>query len=361
MAIPALQVLARMLPCFGMSRKQKFRKIMSERSPLLGNNTTTSTLQAIPVHGETVRSSATAAKPDEASQPHIVYIKLSAPKIKTHALTLSPELITLMQTSLLTRRDLHSYEQTAKIQKEIVTKREKEIVKQVRKLNSKLRRAPDTTRHEKLVYSLQCAVQVLEEERQSLIQKRRDIDQDIALRREQFCYEQARIDAILDTALSSAVLLPPSDQQEFQRPTLQALEVPFLEILEDQSPLETIIQQRRKHFEAARDRLEAQKQCFKACWRVWKDGNDRGDDDRVENEFMRDHKEYEIVLKHELEIAEEGYKCLLDADKILKREEVVLSVPRIVITPPRKSQRSVAAVVGSTKLSEDERVDRLRR
>jgi hypothetical protein len=40
-------------------------------------------------------------------------------------------------------------------------------------------------------------------------------------------------------------------------------------------------------------------------------------------------------LKHELEIAEEGYECLLDAERSLGMEEGILRILKGIVTPPK--------------------------
>jgi hypothetical protein len=76
-----------------------------------------------------------------------------------------------------------------------------------------------------------------------------------------------------------------------------------------------------------------------ACRAIWKEEHDRGDDDRSEAQFVQDQKEYEGFLKHELEIAGEGYKCSSDAERALGTEEMMIQIPEIVITPPRAPRR----------------------
>jgi hypothetical protein len=243
-------------------------------------------------------------------------------------------------------------------QKHGIVEREKEMVLQLRKLSTKIRGIKNSPPNERMIYSLQCAIQVLEEERQSFVQKREYIDRDMALMRDKQFYEQAKIDAILDLALTSVGLLPPQDdnnseegivprsrrpsQTSFNRPTLANLGLEFFVFGEDQTPLQTIIEQRRLHVQAAQERLSSQKECLKHCRAAWKLEHDRGEDDRSEASFEKDHGQHVQLLKHELEIAYEGYRCLADAEKALGMEEGMIRVPEIRILRSESIVRELA-------------------
>lgn len=309
MAISALQVLKNMFSCLGLSRKHKGRKTPDERDPLLRSAQDVSHTNPTP-------------EPDP-SQPRIVNIKLNGPRPRTTsaALTLSPHLTSLLEVSLLMRRDLTVSERTSEAQKDVIRHREVDTIRQVRELNSILRKVPklQTSQNKRDVDSLQCAVQALEEVRKDYKQRNRDIDQDIASRRQEFCSNQAEIDKILDDAFLKADMIATRDETADGRPTLDNLDVSFLEVPDGQTPLQAIIAERLQHFNAARERLTSQAQCLEACWKLWKEEHERGDDHRSEGTFVREHKEYEDALRYEYQVAEEGYKCLLDAEKLLER------------------------------------------
>lgn len=242
------------------------------------------------------------------------------------------------------RRDLIVWEQTSEAQKDLLSEREVETTRQVRELNSRLRGMPktQTAQSRRATDSLHCAVQALEEVREDLKQRKRDIDHDLASRREEYCSRQAEIDQILDDALLEAKIIAPHDETANSRPTLDNLDVSFLQVQEGQTPLQAIMAERLRHFNVARERLTSQAMCLEACWKLWKDEHRRGDDLRSEGTFVREHREYEDVLRHEYQVAEEGYRCLLDAEKLLgnlEKDIEVKPVPEIVVTSPVRSQR----------------------
>ncbi|KAE9961804.1 hypothetical protein BLS_001306, partial [Venturia inaequalis] len=281
------------------------------------------------------------------TQPRIANIKLYGPKPRTisTAITLNPHLAGLLEVSLLMRRDLTVWEQTSETQKDVIRKREVETTRQARELNVRLRNIPkrQTSQNKRDVYSLQCAVQALEEVREDFKQRKRDIDRDIASRREQYCSHQAEVDKILDDVFRKADMIPPQDETANSRPTLDNLDVTYLEIPEGQTPLQAIIAERLQHFDGARGRLTSQAQCLEACWKLWKEEHRRGDDLRSEGTFVREHKEHEDALRYEYQVAEEGYRCLLDAEKLLGKEDEVKMVPHIVVTPARPQRRKRAS------------------
>lgn len=179
----------------------------------------------------------------------------------------------------------------------------------------------------------------MEEVRRDLKQRKRDIDHDLAARREEYCSHQSEIDKILDDTFLKADMIPPPAETADGRPTLDNLDVSFLEIPEGQTPLQATIAKRLQHFNVAKERLTSQNQCLEECWKLWKKEHERGDDERSEGTFVREHKEYEDLLRHEYQMAEEGYRCLLDAEKLLGKEDEVKPVPQIVVMSPARPQR----------------------
>jgi hypothetical protein len=256
MAILGLYILARrVFPCFGLSQKRKSRKSVNERSPLLRANNNINTYLTVSNRSDDASSSTSPAKPNDSSRPRILSVRLTADKTLTQALTLNPELLDLLLNAVLTRRELRIYEEQGQTHKFAIAKRANEFASQSRCLSSKLRGSPSSPRHKSMIYSLQYAIKVLEEERETLIQKRKETDQDMALRREQLCLGQAKIDAINDLASTTASLLPPAHQHEFDHPTLQELDLELSVLGENQLPLQKIIDDRRKYFETAKERL----------------------------------------------------------------------------------------------------------
>lgn len=239
------------------------------------------------------------------------------------------------------RRNLTVYEETSETQKDLIRNREVDTIRQVRELNLKLRMTPkvQTAQKKRDIDSLHCAVQALEEVRRDLKQRERDIDHDLHARREEYCSHQAETDNILDDTFSKADMIPPPAETADGRPTLDNLNVSFLEIPHGQTPLQAIIAERLQQFNVAKERLTSQKQCLEECWKLWRKEHERGDDERPEGTFVREHKEYEDLLRHEYQMTEEGYRSLLDAENLLGKEEEVKPVPPIVVTSPVRPQR----------------------
>jgi len=83
----------------------------------------------------------------------------------------------------------------------------------------------------------------------------------------------------------------------------------------NESPLRKIIAERRKHFEKAKEHLKLHVEWFETYRAMWREENSQGDDHHSEAQFLHEQRGCKRALKHELEIAEEGYKCLLDAER----------------------------------------------
>jgi hypothetical protein len=279
MASVALQILFHIIsPCFGHSRKSNPKSIAKEQSPLLppSTNTTTSTYQAISSREAISSTNVSCTKPSSAPKstiPRILNVRPKADKSLVQAIGLDPERSSLILKTLSMRRDLKSYEDTAQTQQLVLETREKEVVKRLRGLSSKLRRPPERPSNERMIYSLQCAIQVLEEERQTLLQNREEIEREVALRREKLSLEQAKIDDILDTAFTTAKLMASRDEHTLVRPSSGEFEIDPFVFKEYESPLRTIIAERRKHFEKAKERLKFHVECFEAYRAMWREGN----------------------------------------------------------------------------------------
>jgi hypothetical protein len=284
------------------------------------------------------------AKPSTAHKspiPRILNVRLRTNNSRVQAVRLDPELSSHILTTLSLRRALTIYEEQAQTPLLTLDLREKEIVKQVRELSEKLRRLSERPENERTRYSLQCAIQVLEEERQTFQQRKEGIERDLALRREKLSLEQAKIDHIVDTAFTTAKLMASRDEDTPVRQSSGEFEIDPLVFKENESPLRKIIAERRKHFEIAKERLT-----------TWREANNQGDDHRSEAQGLYEQREFESVLEYELEAAEEGYKCLLDAERNLGMEEGNLSVPKIIVTPPKSQRLSVKDLVGRLEKSE---------